>query len=117
MPIALGALAMGEEPLRCKSSLARVMATYNRRRSSSISADVPVPRSEGRQPSTTLSTNTDFHSWPRRATLADLASKVIDSLKVEAPDNEKASRKRRLIKGPEEFREDHVDLLGVSARA
>src|SRR5258705_9897974 len=28
------------------------MATYRSRRSSSISADVPVPRSEGRQPST-----------------------------------------------------------------
>jgi hypothetical protein len=32
------------------------------RRSSSISAVVPVPRSEGMQPSTTLRTNTDFHS-------------------------------------------------------
>ena len=40
----------------------------------------------------------------------ELASKAIDSLKVEAPDDEKASRKRRLIKGPEEFREDRVDL-------
>jgi Arc/MetJ-type ribon-helix-helix transcriptional regulator len=46
----------------------------------------------------------------QRAALADLASKAIDSLKVEAPDDEKASRKRRLIKGPEEFREDRVDL-------
>jgi hypothetical protein len=36
----------------------------------------------------------------QRAALADLASKAIDSLKVEAPDDEKASRKRRLIKGP-----------------
>ena len=46
----------------------------------------------------------------QRAALADLASKAIDSLKVEAPDDEKASRKRRLIKGPEEFRKDRVDL-------
>jgi Arc/MetJ-type ribon-helix-helix transcriptional regulator len=46
----------------------------------------------------------------QRAALADLASKAIDSLKVDAPDDEKASRKRRLIKGPEEFREDRVDL-------
>jgi len=46
----------------------------------------------------------------QRAALADLASKAIDSLKVEAPDDEKASRKRRLIRGPEEFREDRVDL-------
>jgi hypothetical protein len=41
----------------------------------------------------------------------ELASKAIDRLTVGAPDNdEKASRKRRLIKGPEEFREDLVDL-------
>ena len=41
----------------------------------------------------------------------ELASKAIDRLTVGAPDNdEKASRKRRLIKGPEEFREDRVDL-------
>jgi hypothetical protein len=49
----------------------------------------------------------------KRAALADLASKAIDSLKVEAPDDEKASRKRRLIKGPEEFRKDRVDLPKV----
>jgi Arc/MetJ-type ribon-helix-helix transcriptional regulator len=49
----------------------------------------------------------------QRAALADLASKAIDSLKVDAPDDEKASRKRRLIKGPEEFREDRVDLPKV----
>jgi hypothetical protein len=35
--------------IRCRSSLARVMATYRSRRSSSISADVPAPRSEGRR--------------------------------------------------------------------
>jgi hypothetical protein len=47
----------------------------------------------------------------QRAALADLASKAIDSLMAGTPDNnEKASRKRRLIKGPEEFREDRVDL-------
>ena len=46
----------------------------------------------------------------QRAALADLASKAIDSLKVEAPNDEKASRKRRLIKGPEKFREDRVYL-------
>ena len=45
----------------------------------------------------------------QRAALADLASKAIDSLTVEAPDDEKAGRKRRLIKGPEEFREVRVD--------
>jgi hypothetical protein len=48
---------------------------------------------------------------PARAERAkELASKAIDSLTAEAPDNdEKASRKRRLIKGPEEFREVRVD--------
>jgi len=43
------------------------------------------------------------------AALADLAAKAIDSLTVEAPDDEKASRKRRLLKGPEEFRDVRVD--------
>ncbi len=40
----------------------------------------------------------------------ELASKAIDSLTAGAPNNdEKSSRKRRLIKGPEEFREVRVD--------
>ena len=39
----------------------------------------------------------------------ELASKAIDSLTAGAPDNdETAGRKRRLIKGPEEFREVRV---------
>jgi hypothetical protein len=46
----------------------------------------------------------------QRAAIADLASKAIDSLTAGAPNNdEKASRKRRLIKGPEEFRELRAD--------
>jgi hypothetical protein len=46
----------------------------------------------------------------QRAEIADLASKTIDSLTAETTDNnEKANRKRRLIKGPEEFREVRVD--------
>jgi hypothetical protein len=46
----------------------------------------------------------------QRAALADLASKAIDSLTVGTADSdEKASRKSRLIKGPEEFRELRVD--------
>ena len=48
-----------------------------------------------------------------RAALADLASEAIDSLTVgTANSDEKASRKRRLIKGPEEFREVRVDRRG-----
>jgi hypothetical protein len=40
----------------------------------------------------------------------ELASTAIDRLTVDAPNNdEKASRKRRLITGPEEFREVRVD--------
>ena len=39
----------------------------------------------------------------------ELAAKAIDSLTVEAPDDEKASRKRRLLKGPEEFQKVRVD--------
>jgi hypothetical protein len=49
-------------------------------------------------------------SEQQRAAIADLASQAIDSLTAGAPSNdEKASRKRRLIKGPEEFREVRVD--------
>ena len=46
----------------------------------------------------------------QRAALADLASKAIDSLTAGTPDNnEKTSRKRRLIKGPEEFQDARID--------
>jgi hypothetical protein len=46
----------------------------------------------------------------RAARAKELASKTIDSLTGGPPDNdETASRKRRLIKGPEEFREMRVD--------
>jgi hypothetical protein len=47
---------------------------------------------------------------PRAARAKELASKAIDKLTIGAPDNdETAARKRRLIKGPEEFREVRVD--------
>jgi Arc/MetJ-type ribon-helix-helix transcriptional regulator len=46
----------------------------------------------------------------QRAALADLASKAIDSLTVGTAESDvKASRKRRLLKGPEEFRDVRVD--------
>jgi hypothetical protein len=46
----------------------------------------------------------------QRAAFADLASKAIDSLTAEMPDNdEKASRKRRLLKGPAEFQQVRLD--------
>jgi len=49
----------------------------------------------------------------QRAALADLASKAIDSLTVGTADSdEKASRKRRMIKGTEEFRKARVDRPG-----
>jgi len=53
----------------------------------------------------------------QRAAIADLAAKAIDSLTAGAPDNdETTSRKRRLLKGPEEFREDRVDLPKAKAK-
>ncbi len=53
----------------------------------------------------------------RRAALADLASKAIDSVTVSKPNNgEKASRKRRLIKWHEEIREARVDFPKAKAK-
>ena len=56
-------------PLRCIHSNARLttrvsMHASRNARSSSISSDEPVARSEGMHPSTQLSTNTERHSWP-----------------------------------------------------
>jgi hypothetical protein len=45
----------------------------------------------------------------RLARSKELASKTIDSLTAGIPHEEKATRKRRLIKGPEEFRASRVD--------
>jgi hypothetical protein len=46
----------------------------------------------------------------RAARAKELASKAIDSLTAGAPNNDdKASRKRRLLKGLEEFRELRAD--------
>jgi hypothetical protein len=46
----------------------------------------------------------------QRAAFADLASEAIDSLTAGMPDSdEKVSRKRRLLKGPEEFQSMRVD--------
>jgi Arc/MetJ-type ribon-helix-helix transcriptional regulator len=84
----------------------------------SAQADAPT-RSEAIRRLVELGLTMKTRSAPserQRATLADLASKAIDSLTVEAPDDEKASRKRRLIKGPEEFREDRVDLPKVKTK-
>jgi hypothetical protein len=54
----------------------------------------------------------------QRAALADLASKAIDSLTVGTADSdEKASRKRRLIKGPEEFQQVRVDRPKPKSKA
>jgi hypothetical protein len=49
----------------------------------------------------------------QRADIADLASKAIDSVTVNTADShERASRKRSLLTGPEEFREVRVDRPG-----
>lgn len=47
------------------------------------------------------------HARAERA--KELAAKVIDKLTPDAGTEEKASRKYRLLKGPEEFREARVD--------
>jgi Arc/MetJ-type ribon-helix-helix transcriptional regulator len=76
-----------------------------------LQADAPT-RSEAIRRLVELGLTVKKKSSPserQRAALADLAAKAIDSLTVEAPDDEKASRKRRLLKGPEEFREVRVD--------
>lgn len=76
-----------------------------------LQADAPT-RSEAIRRLVELGLTVKKKSAPserQRAALADLAAKAIDSLTVEAPDDEKASRKRRLLKGPEEFREVRVD--------
>jgi len=76
-----------------------------------LQADAPT-RSEAIRRLVELGLTVKKKSAPserQRAALADLAAKAIDSLTVEAPDDEKASRKRRLLKGPEEFRAVRVD--------
>jgi hypothetical protein len=57
-------------------------------------------------------------SKPARAERAkELAGKVIDSFSTDGADvEETASRKRRLLKGPEEFREVRVDRLKVKTK-
>jgi hypothetical protein len=50
---------------------ARVIATYRRRRSSSICSGLPTAISEGMQPSVTLSTNTTSHSCPLAEWIVD----------------------------------------------
>lgn len=47
---------------------------------------------------------------PRAARASELAAEVIDTLAVGSVDvEEKARRKRRLLKGPEEFRDVRID--------
>ena len=52
-------------------SLARVIATYSRRRASSVSSSEPLAMSDGMQPSTTFSSVTDFHSRPLDESMVD----------------------------------------------
>jgi hypothetical protein len=75
-------------------------------------ADAPT-RSEAIRRLVELGLTVKTRSEPserQRAALADLASKAIDTLTVDTADNdEKESRKSRLIKGPAEFREVRAD--------
>jgi hypothetical protein len=50
-------------------------------------------------------------STPNKLRAAELAAKTIDKMvDPSAPPEERAQRRRRLTKGPVEFREDRVDL-------
>jgi hypothetical protein len=50
-------------------------------------------------------------STPNKLRAAELAAKAIDGMvDPSAPPDERAQRRRRLTKGPPEFREDRVDL-------
>jgi hypothetical protein len=52
-----------------------------------------------------------------RARASELAAKAIDSLIIGTADaDDQASRKRRLLKGPEEFRELRVDRLKAKGK-
>src|ERR1700745_3721872 len=58
----------------------------------------------------TVRAKTKQGSAARAERAKELASKTINNLTADTPEsNEKASRKGRLIKGPEEFREARVD--------
>jgi hypothetical protein len=56
-------------------------------------------------------------SMPNKLRAAELAAKAIDGLvDTSAPPEERAQRRRRLTKGPPEFREDRVDLPKAKGR-
>jgi hypothetical protein len=52
-----------------------------------------------------------IRSTPNKLRAAEMAAKAIDGMiDPSAPPEERAQRRRRLTKGPTEFREDRVDL-------
>ena len=56
-------------------------------------------------------------SMPNKLRAAELAAKAIDGIvDTSAPPEERAQRRRRLTKGPPEFREDRVDLPKAKGR-
>jgi hypothetical protein len=56
-------------------------------------------------------------STPNRVRAAELAAKTIEKIiDPAAPPEERAQRRRRLTKGPPEFREDRVDLPKTKGR-
>jgi hypothetical protein len=65
----------------------------------------------------TVSANPKQAPAERADRAKELASKAIDTLTVGATDDDaKANRKRRLIKGPEEFQEVRVDRPRAKAK-
>jgi hypothetical protein len=62
----------------------------------------------------TIKTKAKQPSAARAARAKELAAKAIDKMiDPSAPPEERSQRRRRLVKGPTEFREDRVDLPKV----
>jgi hypothetical protein len=58
-----------------------------------------------------------IRSTPNKLRAAELAAKAIDGMvDPSAPPEERAQRRRRLTKGPVEFRDDRVDLPKAKAK-
>jgi hypothetical protein len=82
---------------------------------------IPIPRDRSRRPGRALDLGqmakltTAPAKKPARSTrAAELATKAIDGMiDPSAHPEERAQRRRRLTKGPPEFREDRVDLPKV----
>jgi hypothetical protein len=74
VPVARRGLAVSEEALRHDEVQIVLGARHRDIKQPALFLDlvaVPMPRSEGMQPSTTFMTKTDFHSWPLAEWIVD----------------------------------------------